>query len=301
MTARAWTLLLILSLVWGGSFFFIAVAVPEIPPFTLTFCRSAIAAVALLAIIYFRNVSLPRDPAIWAGLVVMGALNGLIPHSLIALGQTQIDSGLASILNATTPLFSVVLAPIFGDERWSTTRIAGVIQGMGGVIVLIGPSALSGLGGHGWAQLAVLGAAFSYACAATWGRRFKALPPMVTAVGQILSTALLALPFSLYFNHPWTLHPSPAAIAAIFGIALLSTAFAYLIFFRVLSEAGATNVSLVTLLIPPSAMLLGVLFLGETLTLRALAAMALIFAGILCVDGRVFLWMRPSERAAGGR
>jgi drug/metabolite transporter (DMT)-like permease len=301
MTARAWTLLLILSLVWGGSFFFIAVAVPEIPPFTLTFCRSAIAAVALLAIIYFRNVALPRDPAIWVGLVVMGALNGLIPHSLIALGQTQIDSGLASILNATTPLFSVVLAPIFGDERWSATRIAGVILGMCGVIVLIGPSALSGLGGHGWAQLAVLGAAFSYACAATWGRRFKALPPMVTAVGQILSTALLALPFSLYFNHPWTLHPSPAAIAAIFGIALLSTAFAYLIFFRVLSEAGATNVSLVTLLIPPSAMLLGVLFLGETLTLRALAAMALIFAGILCVDGRVFRWMRTSARAAGGR
>ncbi len=118
MTARAWTLLLILSFVWGGSFFFVAIAVPEIPPFTLTFCRSAIAAVALLVIIYFRNVALPRDPVIWRGLLVMGALNGLIPHSLIALGQTQIDSGLASILNATTPLFSVVLAPIFGDERW---------------------------------------------------------------------------------------------------------------------------------------------------------------------------------------
>lgn len=301
MTARAWTLLLILSLVWGGSFFFVAVAVPEIPPFTLTFCRSAIAAVALLVIVYFRNVSLPRDPAIWGGLLVMGALNGLIPHSLIALGQTEIDSGLASILNATTPLFSVVLAPIFGDERWSVARIAGVILGLCGVIVLIGPSTLSGLGGHGWAQLAVLGAAFSYACAATWGRRFKALPPMVTAVGQILSTALLALPFSLAFNHPWTLQPSSAAIAAIFGIALLSTAFAYLIFFRVLSEAGATNVSLVTLLIPPSAMLLGVLFLGEELTLRALAAMALIFAGILCVDGRVFRARRPSAPAAGGR
>jgi drug/metabolite transporter (DMT)-like permease len=231
----------------------------------------------------------------------MGALHGLIPHSLIALGQTQIDSGLASILNATTPLFSVVLAPIFGDERWSATRIAGVILGMCGVIVLIGPSALSGLGGHGGAQLAVLAAALSYACAAIWGRRFKNLPTLVTATGQILSTALLALPFSLYFNHPWTLQPSPAAIGAVLGIALLSTAFAYLIFFRVLSEAGATNVSLVTLLIPPSAMLLGVLFLGEVLTLRALAAMALIFAGILCVDGRVFRWMRPSARAAGGR
>jgi drug/metabolite transporter (DMT)-like permease len=288
MTTRAWALLLILSLVWGGSFFFIAVAVPEIPPFTLTCLRSGIAALALLIVIYARGIALPREPAIWGALLIMGALNGLIPHSLIALGQTRIDSGLASILNATTPLFSVVLAPIFGDERWSATRIAGVVLGLAGVVVLIGPSALSGLGDHGWAQLAVLAAAFSYACAATWGRRFKALPPMVTAVGQIISTALLALPFSLIFNHPWTLQPSGAAIAAVIGIALLSTAFAYLIFFRVLSEAGATNVSLVTLLIPPSAMLLGVLFLGEELTPRALAAMALIFAGILCVDGRVF-------------
>jgi drug/metabolite transporter (DMT)-like permease len=292
MTTRAWALLLILSLVWGGSFFFIAVAVPEIPPFTLTCLRSGIAALALLIVIYARGIALPREPAIWGALLVMGALNGLIPHSLIALGQTRIDSGLASILNATTPLFSVVLAPIFGDERWSATRIAGVILGLAGVVVLIGPSALSGLGDHGWAQLAVLTAAFSYACAATWGRRFKNLPPMVTAVGQIISTALLALPFSLYFNHPWTLQPSGAAIAAVIGIALLSTAFAYLIFFRVLSEAGATNVSLVTLLIPPSAMLLGVLFLGEELTPRALVAMALIFAGILCVDGRVFGYWR---------
>jgi drug/metabolite transporter (DMT)-like permease len=292
MTTRAWALLLILSLVWGGSFFFVAVAVPEIPPFTLTCARSGIAALALLIVIYARGIALPRAPAVWAALLVMGALNGLIPHSLIALGQMRIDSGLASILNATTPLFSVVLAPIFGDERWSATRIGGIVLGLAGVVVLIGPSALSGLGDHGWAQLAVLGAAFSYACAATWGRRFKTLPPMVTAVGQIISTALLALPFSLYFNHPWTLQPSAAAIAAVIGIALLSTAFAYLIFFRVLSEAGATNVSLVTLLIPPSAMLLGVLFLGEELTPRAIAAMALIFAGILCVDGRVFGYWR---------
>lgn len=292
MTTRAWALLLVLSLVWGGSFFFIAVAVPEIPPFTLTLSRSGIAAIALLLVIYLRGIALPKRASVWAALLVMGALNGLIPHSLIALGQTEIDSGLAAILNATTPLFSVLLAPIFGDERWSATRIAGVVLGMAGVVVLIGPSALSGVGSHGWAQLAVLAAALSYACAATWGRRFKNLPTLVTAAGQIICTAVLALPFSLIFDRPWTLSPSAPALAAIVGIALLSTAFAYLIFFRVLSEAGATNVSLVTLLIPPSAMLLGVLFLGETLTLNALAAMVLIFAGILCVDGRVLRWRR---------
>jgi drug/metabolite transporter (DMT)-like permease len=281
-------MLLGLSVLWGGSFFFVALAVRELPPLTVVLGRTGIAAVALLAFARASGESLPRQPGVWGSFLVMGALNGLIPYTLIVWGQTQIDSGVAAILNGTTPLFSVLLVPaLTGEERLTSARLAGVLLGVAGLAVMIGVEALRGLGLGVLGQYAVIGAALSYACAAIYGRRFRFLPPRVAATGQVTATALLVLPLALVVDQPWLLSPGAVTWAALLGLALLSTALAYVLYFRILAAAGATNLLLVTLLIPVSALLLGVLVLGERPPWSAFAGMALIFTGIAAVDGRV--------------
>ena len=293
MGAREWLLLITLSVVWGGSFFFIEVAVRELPPLTVVLGRVAIAALALNAYVLARNGRMPGALRTWGAFLVMGALNGLIPYTLIVWGQQHIDSGLASILNGTTPLFSVVLAHFLTREECMTgNRVAGVVFGIAGVAVLVGPEALRGLGASGLGQFAVLGAALSYAFAGIYGRRFKDMAPMVAAAGQVTGTALLVLPLALIVDQPWTLNPSFAGWGAMLGLALLSTAVAYVIFFRILAAAGATNVMLVTLLMPLSALLLGALFLGERPDALVFVGMGLIFTGIAAIDGRAVPWMR---------
>ncbi len=288
MGAMEWALLIVLSVLWGGSFFFAEVALVELRPFTVVLCRVGFAAIVLVAVVYATGQRLPRRGGLWGAFFVMGALNNLIPFTLIVWGQTHIASGLASILNAATPLFTVVLAHLLThDEKMTPNRLAGVVLGLAGVAVLIGPEVLRGLGFHLVAQLAVLGAALSYAFAGIFGRRFRGEPPLVVAAGQVTATTVMILPIALFADRLWAV-PLPGATtwAAIAGLAVLSTALAYVIFFRILATAGATNLLLVTLLIPVSAILLGTAILGERLAFGHFAGMALIGLGLAAIDGR---------------
>ena len=301
MGPAEWLLLVILSVLWGGSFFFAEVALAGLPPFTVVLGRVGIAALALISLVHVNGRRLPRSPRPWGAFLIMGALNNLIPFSLIVWGQTQIASGLAAILNATTPLFTVVLAHhLTRDERLTPGRLAGVVLGFAGVAAMIGPSALAGLGAAVVAQLACLAAALSYACAGIFGRRFRGTPPLITAVGQISASTLMILPLALLVDHPWTL-PLPGATtwAALVGLALLSTALAYVIYFRILAVAGATNLLLVTFLIPVSALVLGIAILGERLALGQLAGMALIGLGLAALDGRPLALLRGAGAGRG--
>jgi drug/metabolite transporter (DMT)-like permease len=232
----------------------------------------------------------------------MGLLNNVVPFSLIVWGQTQIAAGLASILNATTPLFAAIVAHFLTiDEKLTGNKLLGVLIGFVGVAMMIGPSALSS-GGHIVAQLAVLGAASSYSFAGVFGRRFKAmgLQPLVTAAGQVCASTVMLIPVAIVVDRPWTLPaPAPTVWAALAGLALLSTALAYVLFFRILSTAGAANLMLVTFLIPVSAVLLGALVLGEKLETKHILGMATIAAGLASIDGRSLeLLLRRGRRSS---
>ncbi|WDZ76933.1 DMT family transporter [Ensifer adhaerens] len=296
MGAREWGMLILLSLLWGGSFFFIGIAVKALPPITIVALRVSLAAIALLVIIRLMGLSMPRDRRVWLAFFGMGLLNNLIPFSLIVWGQTHIASGLASILNATTPLFGVIVAHLLtDDEKLTVNRFAGVVVGFLGVAMMIGPAALGGLGSNLLAQIAVLGAALSYALAGVFARRFKRMgvAPIVTATGQVSASSIMLVPLSLLVDHPWTLPvPGLDVWAAIVGIALISTALAYVLFFRILETSGVTNLMLVTFLIPVSAILLGAMFLGETLETKHFLGMALIAAGLAAIDGRLLRLLR---------
>jgi drug/metabolite transporter (DMT)-like permease len=295
-----WCLLLFLSLLWGASFFYAAVALTELPPFTIVLLRVAIAALILHIVLRVVGVRFPWDSKSWRAFFGMGLLNNAIPFCLIVWGQTHVASGLASILNATTPFFTVVIAHVLtADERLSRNRLLGVVIGLAGVVVLIGPQALSGLGKDVAGQLAIIGAAISYAFAGVFGRRFRpmGIPAMATAAGQVTASSLLILPVALLVDRPWDLAmPGTAVSLAILGTALLSTALGYVVYFRLLASAGAVNLLLVTFLIPPSAIILGGLLLGEHLQATDFAGMALIGLGLAAIDGRAALLL-PHVRA----
>ncbi len=291
MGPTEWLLLVALSVLWGGSFLFGKIALAELPPFSVVLVRVALAALALgLAVVVTRQ-TVPRARAVWLAFFAMGLINNLIPFSLIMWGQVRIGSGLASILNATTPLWTVVVAHwLTADEKMDARKLAGVLIGVAGVAVMIGPTALAGLGGDVAAQLAVIGATLSYAFAGLYGRRFARMgvAPMVVAGGQVGATTVMLLPVALLIDMPWTLPmPGMRTWAALAGLALLSTALGYVLYFRILAKAGATNVLLVTFLIPISGVLMGVLVLDEALEPRQLAGMALIGLGLAAIDGRL--------------
>ncbi len=289
MGATEWALLITLSVLWGGSFFFVEVLLDALDPASVVFWRVGPAAVALVVLVYATGHRLPGDWTTWRAFAVMGVLNNVAPFTLIAWGQTEIESGLAAILNATTPLFTVALAHLVtADERLTASRGVGVLAGLAGVAALVGPGALAGIGAGVLGQAAILGAALSYACAGLYGRRLTGLPAPVAAAGMVSASAAMALPIALATGAPFAFEPGLATIGAIAGLSLLSTALAYLIYFRVLAAAGATNLLLVTFLIPPSALALGIAVLGERPTLGAFAGMALIFVGLAAVDGRLF-------------
>jgi len=293
MSWRAWIWLLSLSVLWGGSFFFAKVALAALAPFTVVFCRVALAALALNAVNPLR-----RD-APWRAFFAMGALNNVVPFALIFWGQTHIASGLASILNATTPLFTVVVAHVLtDDEKMTGAKVAALLTGIAGVTVLIGPAALAQSTGDLWGELACLGAALSYAFAGIYGRRFRAmgLTPLDAAAGQVTASSVLILPIMLAVDQPWTLPlPPPETWAALAGLALLSTALAYVLYFRILAAAGATNLLLVTFLIPVTSIALGSLFLHERLEPRHFAGMALIGLGLSVIDGRLGRLLHPAK------
>ncbi len=290
MSALEWGMLLALATVWGGSFFFNEVAVRDLPVLSVVVGRVALAALILMAILRLRGERLPRGRRIWVAFACMGLMNNALPFSLIVWGQQHIASGVASILNAATPLFTVLLAHVLTrDERMTGGKISGVLIGFAGVAVMIGMGALRDLGVHVAAQLMCLMAAVSYALAGIFGRRFRGMgvSPMATATGQVIASSLILLPLALIVDRPWGLAPpGVAAIGALIGVATLSTALAYTLYFRILATAGATNLLLVTFLVPASAILLGTLILGEVLLLRHMMGMALIGAGLAAIDGR---------------
>lgn len=293
MGVREWTLLLGLSILWGGSFFFVGVAVQELPPLTIVALRVGLAAVGLWVIALVLGLTPPRAPRVWLAFLCMGTINNVIPFSLIVWGQTQIASGLASILNATTPLFTVVVATcLLSDERATPLKLVGVITGFCGVVVMIGlPGSAQPTP---WLpQLAILAAALSYAFGGVYGRRFKTLGvhPILTAAGQVTASGLIMLPLAFWLEGAGALAAAgPGTWGAILGLTLFSTSLAYIIYFRLLATAGATNLLLVTLLVPASAILLGVLFLNEALSVTQFAGLGLIALGLSAIDGR--LWPR---------
>ena len=300
MSLRVWIWLVSLSVLWGGSFFFAKVAVSELRPLTVVFGRVAIAAFALNLSLWLTGQSLFRRETPWAAFMIMGVLNNLVPFSLIFWGQTQIASGLASILNATTPLFTLVVAHLATrDEKMNATKLVALLIGFAGVTVLVGPDLLIGDRSGSVGQLACLGAAFSYALAGVYGRRFQAMAasPLQAASGQVTASTVLILPIMLIVDQPWQLPGLPSATvwAALAGLALLSTALAYLLYFRILAAAGATNLLLVTFLIPVTAILLGTLFLGEELAPRHFLGMALIGLGLASLDGRIATRLRAAK------
>ena len=299
MTARVWAWLLSLSVLWGGSFFFAKVALGELAPLSVVFGRVALAAFALNLVLALTAGSLFQRKVPWRSFFAMGLLNNLVPFALIFWGQTQIASGLASILNATTPLFTLVVAHFLTqDERIDAIKLSALVIGIGGVAALMGPDALAG--SHGvLGQLACLGAALSYAFAGVYGRRFKTMgvAPLDAAAGQVTASTMLILPIMLIIDQPWTLPAFPSATgwASLAGLALLSTALAYVLYFRILAAAGATNLLLVTFLIPVTAILLGVAVLGEHLLPRHFVGMALIGLSLAAIDGRLLNFLHTAK------
>lgn len=297
MSLKAWIMLVALAALWGGSFFFNAVLLGELSPFGVVFGRVLIGFLVLYAILRLRGLSLDLARN-WRAFLVMGAFNNFIPFNLIVFGQTFIDSGLASIFNATTPLFGVLLAFIaVPEENVTATKLAGVGLGVIGVAVLFDlgsgqPFDHNTLIGGALAMLA----AISYAVSGLFGRRFGTASPPTTACGMLLASSILCLPPALYFDGARFATLSASGIGGLLGIGVLCTAVAFVLYFRILQLAGAINVLLVTLMVPVSASLLGVLFLGETITAVEVAGMAVIGLGLLTVDGRLPAWVRHRFR-----
>jgi drug/metabolite transporter (DMT)-like permease len=299
MTFADWGLLLLLSFLWGGAFFFSATAVQELPPFTVVISRTGLAAIALAIILRSRREDWRINKQMLPCFFILGFLNNMLPFSLLFWAQTMIPSGVASILNATTPIFTIIVAHyLLADEPLSANKVIGIGFGLFGVIVLLSGNLLTGQDFALMGMIACLGAALSYGFAGVYARRFKSMGLSATQVafGQLTGTTILMVPIVTLVDQPWTLPtPSIHIIASLVALAVISTAFAYIIFFRLLGSAGAVNTALVTLLIPASAILLGAIFLNETLYMHHYLGMALISIGLLAIDGRALKYMMLSE------
>ena len=300
MNGRDWLILGILAVIWVGAFFFIGVAVRHVPPLTYVWLRLTIAAAAMWGYLFFKGHKLGLPKQVWGSILLLALLNNALPFTLFGWGQTHIASGLASILNATTPIWGVLVAHFLThDERMTPRKIAGVLLGFGGVATMIGPSLLASLGTSALAQVACVTASLSYALAAVWARRFRRMgvSPLSVTTGQLTAGALMMLPLAILVDQPWT-HPFPPLTAwgAIAALALFCTAFGYVLYFRLIETSGATNALLVTLLVPPVAIVLGALFLNETLAVQDFVGLGLIALGLAAIDGRVLNLLRLPVR-----
>ena len=284
---RDWSLLAALSILWGGSFFFNGAALRELPPLTLVLLRVAFGAAILAPLLRMHGIGFPKSMAEWTPFVAIGLLNNVIPFSLIVIGQTFIPSGLASILNATTPMFTVIVMAMAGEETLQMRRIAGVALGIVGVVILRGWG-IEARPGQGLGILLCLGGAFSYGLAALAARRLlKNSAPLGTATFQLMASTVMMAVVAGTVERPWQLPmPALATWLAVLGLATLSTALAYIVFFQIVRRSGASNVMLVTLLIPVTAILLGWLVLGEPISMRAIVGAIVIGSALLVIDGR---------------
>lgn len=300
LDGAGWAMMLVLAVLWGGSFYFYKVLVAALPPLTVVLGRVGIAALLLNGWLIARGRPLWRHAPRWREFLGLGVLNNVIPFFLIAAGEIHVASGMAAILNATTPMFTLVVAHwLIPDEPLTRPRIAGVILGLIAVVVLVGPRVLTGQSaGTLPGELACLGAALTYAFAGVFARRFRGVDPVDVATGQVTAATAVLIPLVLLIDRPWLLAtPGPGIWAALAGLAVLSTVFAYVLYFAIIARAGAGNAALVTLLLPFAALALGVSLLGETVPLRAIAALGLIAIGFALIDGRLPAMLRGAKRA----
>lgn len=298
MTNATWAQLGLLALIWGGSFLSVRVALDEVGPMWIVGHRAVWAALVLWPVVMLRRLPLPRSWRLWGVLVVMGALNNAIPFGLLAWGQQHVETGLIAILNAATAIFGVLFAAIFfADERLSARKALGVALGFSGVVWVVGPAALSGFDPGALGQVAAIGATISYALAGVWARKkMGGLPPLTAAAGMTTGAALIMVPLAWLLEGAPRLDLAPATIAGLAYVSIGSTALAYIIYYRVIAIAGSGNVLLVTLMVAPVAIVLGVVVLDETLPVRAYAGFAALAAGLVVLDGR--LLRRPRARGA---
>lgn len=289
MSSTAWLILLLLGALWGGSFVFSKVAVSQITPLTLVLLRVLLAALTLMLVCLATGVRVPMRWRPWGAYFVMGLLNNVIAFSLIFWGQQSIDASLSAILNAATPFFTVLIAGVvLADERFSTAKIIGLIIGFAGVVLVIGPRHVLGLGEHLLAELAIVGAAVAYGFSAVWARRFAGENPLASATGQLTAASIMMIPIAFYFERPLSLGPlSMPVIGSTLALAILSTAIAYLLYFKVMKLAGATNTSLVTMLVPVFTMIIAVPVLGEAIGPLKLLGLIVIGTGLAILDGRI--------------
>lgn len=277
-------LLLVLAGLWGGSYTFIKLGVETIPPLTLIAARTLIAGLVLLAVIRWRGLRLPRDLATWRQFLVQACLNSVVPFTLIAWAERSVDAGLATILSSTSPIFVVLLSCLSASaERLPGLRLAGIAAGLAGTVLIVGTQAMTGFGEQLWAQLALVAASICYGGAALFGRSFKGLDPIMPAAGSLLCGALVLLPFSLLLDRPWTLAPSARSIQALLALSLISTALAFVIYFRLIARLGAVATTSVAYLRVPTGVLIGMVFLGEALAPTAWAGLVLVIAGVLAM------------------
>ena len=297
---RDWSLLGVLSILWGGSFFFNGVVLRELPPLTLVLLRVVLASGFLLPLLWVYRIRFPKGISGWTPFIAIGLFNNVLPFSLIVAGQTYIPSGLASILNATTPLFTVMVMAAAGEEKLQARRIAGVITGLVGVVILHGGLGGSFENGQGIGILLCLAGAFSYGLSALVARKLLSnSPPLGTATFQLLASSAMMIVVAGLVERPWQLPmPSVSTWLAVIGLAALSTALAYIVFFQILRRSGATNVMLVTLLIPVTAILLGYLVLGEQISPREIFGALVIGSALLLIDGRVLGLIRRNSLGA---
>lgn len=294
LTAGDWSRLLLLALLWGGAYFLTRISLPEVPPLTIVLARVGIAAVTLWIAVAVLRVRLPLDARLWGVMAVLGLINNAAPFALIAWGQQFVGTAVAAIVNGVTPLFTLVIAHfVLPGEKLTARRVAGLLLGLAGVAVLVGPDALAGLGRSTIGTLALLGGALLYGFAIVYARLHSHVHPAILAAGQMTIATLMIAPLALALDRPWTLSPSPHVLGAMALLGIASSGLGYLIYFRLIRDVGASNASLVTLMNPVFAALLAALILAEWPGANAWAGFTLIAAGLLVVDGRV---LRPWRR-----
>lgn len=293
MSPSQWALLLLLGVLWGATFFFNGVAVREVPVLTIVLVRVGLAALVLLPIVWLARIRFPRTLQEWAPFIGMSILNNVIPFAIMLVGQKYITSGLTSVLNATTPLWAALLAHAFTqDDRLKPSTIVGVLLGIAGVAVLMGPELLGGSNANAFGMACVLLSAVFYGLSALWGRRLRGYPPLLTACCQMVCSTILIAPITLTVDRPWlTSMPSVHVVAALVCLAVFSTALAYLVFYRIVTVSGPSNAMLVTLINPVCAIGLGAIFLGETLLQRHMFGALVIASALLVIDGRLLKWI----------
>jgi len=301
LSTRAWAELVLLALIWGASFLCVAIALQEIGPLTVVAHRVFWAMLALWAVVAIMRLPIPRSPAVWLAFAVMGVLNNVVPFGLMAWGQLYIESGLTSIFNAATAIFGVVVATFFfADERLTPRKTIGVALGFAGVAIAIGLENLRAFDIQSLAQLAVVAGTLSYALASVWARKMlSGHPPQVAAAGMVTGATVIMVPVAWMFEGPITLDLAPRTLTAISYYALVGTALAYLLYYRVLAMAGSSNLMLVTLIIPPVAIVLGAWVLDEALPPTAYAGFALLALGLCVLDGRIWRLLRRSAKTDG--